>query len=827
MIPRIFLALSLWVTAVPSIASAHQVRNTRDHEQNDYYAVHLDGSTSPRDFASHLNLRYEGEVGALDGHHVFSAPRHIADVVDDAVEELKWRRRKREVDTERHILDGVLLNQKQALRQRLFKRSALPVVESPSKRVIVDYAGSLGIKDPIFGDQWHLHNPIQVGNDLNVTGVWMEGITGKNATVCIIDDGLDLDSDDLKDNYFAAGSYDFNDKSDEPKPRLSDDRHGTRCAGEVAAVRNNVCGVGVAYESRVSGVRILSKPISDIDEAESVTFGFQDNDIYSCSWGPPDDGRTMEGPGILIRRAFVTAVQKGRQGKGTIYVFAAGNGASNGDNCNFDGYTNSIYSITVGAIDKMNQHPYYSEQCSAQLVVTYSSGAGEAIHTTDVGKDTCTRGHGGTSAAGPLAAGVYALVLEQRPDLTWRDMQYLTILTAQPFYDGSQPEEWQDTALGRRFHHQYGYGRLDAYAIVDLAKSWEVVNPQAWFHSPWIHVRHGLPQGDQGLASSFDVTEDMLKDANFERVEHITVTMNVPHQRRGDLSVELHSPTGLVSYLSVDRPRDDAAVGYVDWTFMSVVHWGESGVGTWTIIVKDRHVNEFAGTFQDWKLRLWGESIDADKQGLLPMPLPGDDSDHDDDPSTVTASPDTTSVGGSPVTSVPGNPTDHIDRPSKPSSAGAPPSDAPEASGIIGADPSASPSAVPDSSFLPSPFPTFGVSKKTQIWIYAAMGLIVAFVIGLCIALVVIRWRKRRNPRDVYEFDVLPDEEESGEREGMIARRGKGRRRRAGELYDAFAGESEEELFSEEDEEPYQDEKVELSDAEEDSSEGSGSRARG
>lgn len=82
---------------------------------------------------------------------------------------------------------------------------------------------------------------------------------------------------------------------------------------------------------------------------------------------------------MLIRRAMLQAVQKGRDGLGSIYVFASGNGDINGDNCNFDGYTNSIYSITVGAVDRAGMHPYYSEHCSAHLVVTYSSGSSDAI----------------------------------------------------------------------------------------------------------------------------------------------------------------------------------------------------------------------------------------------------------------------------------------------------------------------------------------------------------------------------------------------------------------------------------------------------------------
>jgi kexin len=268
---------------------------------------------------------------------------------------------------------------------------------------------------------------------------------------------------------------------------------------------------------------------------------------------------------------MVNGVQNGREGLGSIYVFASGNGAQNEDNCNFDGYTNSIYSITVGAIDRKGAHPYYSEKCSAGLVVTYSSGSGDAIHTTDVGQNVCSNSHGGTSAAAPLAAGIFALVLQVRPDLSWRDMQYLAMDTAVPINLDSG--DWQDTAIGKKFSHTYGYGKLDSYAIVEAAKNWKKVKPQAWFYSPWIHVNQSIPQGDQGVAVGFEVTKEMLKEANLERVEHITVTMNVEHGRRGDLSVDLISPSKVVSHLSVTRKYDDSTDGYDDWTFMSVAHW--------------------------------------------------------------------------------------------------------------------------------------------------------------------------------------------------------------------------------------------------------------
>ncbi|CZR55454.1 probable KEX1 protease precursor [Phialocephala subalpina] len=779
------------------LASASNLR-ARNYDAQDYYVLHLDPTTPPAQVAVELGLTHEGKLGELEDHHIFSCHKQDDDVVHTALKER--RRRKRSIGGS-DLLDGVKFAQKQKMKARMEKRGiipprpagyAAPIEErqtSPEDAALIKQAAvatQLGILDPIFAEQWHLFNTVQIGHDVNVTDVWMQGITGHNATVAIVDDGLDMYSDDLKDNYFAEGSYDFNDNQLEPKPQLADDRHGTRCAGEVSAVKNNVCGVGVAWDSKIAGIRILSKLITDADEAIAMNYAFQKNQIYSCSWGPPDDGRSMDAPGILIKRAMLNAVQNGRGGLGSIYVFASGNGAANEDNCNFDGYTNSIYSITVGAIDRKGLHPYYSEKCSAQLVVTYSSGSGDAIHTTDVGTNACYSGHGGTSAAAPLAAGIFALVLQIRPDLTWRDMQYLVMQTALPI--DIDTGEWQTTSIGRKFSHTFGYGKIDSWATVEAAKTFKNVKPQAWFYSPWIHVNQAIPQGDQGLAVSFEVTADMLKAANLERLEHVTVTMNVDHTRRGDLSVELVSPDKIISHLAATRRLDTAPEGYDDWTFMSVVHWGESGIGTWTIIVKDTMVNEHNGTFVDWHLKLWGESIDASKATLLPMPSEHDDDNHDQVISTTTIAGATTSV--TPVstpTSMMANPTDHPDRPTKPKPSG---TTEDENTPTTSSSPAATTSA---SSWLPSFFPTFGGSSKKQIWIYGAAALILVFCSALGIYLYMARRKRlRNNPRDEWEFDLLEEDETEGLTGGGKKGAKKGGKRRAGELYDAFAAGSDE-----------------------------------
>ena len=60
-------------------------------------------------------------------------------------------------------------------------------------------------------------------------------------------------------------------------------------------------------------------------------------------------------------------------------VFASGNGRRHENQCNFDCYTNSIYSVIVGAVDHTGLHPTYSEVCAANMIVAYSSESGKNI----------------------------------------------------------------------------------------------------------------------------------------------------------------------------------------------------------------------------------------------------------------------------------------------------------------------------------------------------------------------------------------------------------------------------------------------------------------
>lgn len=67
---------------------------------------------------------------------------------------------------------------------------------------------------------------------------------------------------------------------------------------------------------------------------------------------------------------------QGRNRLGSIFVWASGNGGRDGDSCNCDGYTNSIYTLSIGSATENGLVPWYSEACSSTLAATYSSGSG-------------------------------------------------------------------------------------------------------------------------------------------------------------------------------------------------------------------------------------------------------------------------------------------------------------------------------------------------------------------------------------------------------------------------------------------------------------------
>ncbi|XP_074240974.1 proprotein convertase subtilisin/kexin type 4 isoform X3 [Saimiri boliviensis] len=405
--------------------------------------------------------------------------------------------------------------------------------------------------DPWFSKQWYMNSEAQP--DLNVLQAWGQGLSGRGVVVSVLDDGIEKDHPDLWANYDPLASYDFNNYDPDPQPRYSpsdENRHGTRCAGEVAAMANNgFCGVGVAFNARIGGVRMLDGPVTDAIEAQSLSLRPQYIHIYSASWGPEDDGRTVDGPGFLTREAFRQGVTKGRGGLGTLFIWASGNGGLHYDNCNCDGYTNSIYTLSVGSATRHGRVPWYSEACASTLTTTYSSGVASdpQIVTTDL-HHQCTDKHTGTSASAPLAAGMIALALEANPFLTWRDLQHLVVRASKPAH--LQAEDWRTNGVGRQVSHHYGYGLLDAGLLVDTARTWLATPPQM---KCTVRVQNSPIPILPVVYIRKNTSACAGRHNAIRSLEHVQVQLTLSYSRRGDLEIWLTSPMGTRSTLVAIR----------------------------------------------------------------------------------------------------------------------------------------------------------------------------------------------------------------------------------------------------------------------------------
>jgi proprotein convertase subtilisin/kexin type 5 len=475
--------------------------------------------------------------------------------------------------------------------------------------------------DPLFKEQWYLNGGAKDGLDMNLAPAWKKGYTGKGVVVSILDDGIQTNHPDLAQNYDPLASTDINGNDDDPMPQDNgDNKHGTRCAGEVAAVAyNQFCGIGVAYNSSIGGVRMLDGVVNDAVEARALGLNPEHIDIYSASWGPEDDGKTVDGPGPLARRAFIYGVTSGRKGKGSIFVWASGNGGRHTDSCNCDGYTNSIFTLSISSATQGGYKPWYLEECSSTLATTYSSGTpghDKSVATVDMDArlrpdHICTVEHTGTSASAPLAAGICALALEANPSLTWRDMQYLVVLTSR-----SPPLEkesgWVTNGVGRKVSHKFGYGLMDAGALVTLAEKWTTVPPQHICKSQEL-VEDRQIDAAYGTTLNFhmdvDACSNSLNEVHF--LEHVQCKISLRFFPRGNLRIVLVSPMGTTSTLLFERPRDVVSSNFDDWPFLSVHFWGERAEGRWTLQIinaGNRHVNQ-PGVLKKWQLIFYGTSV--------------------------------------------------------------------------------------------------------------------------------------------------------------------------------------------------------------------------
>ncbi|KAF7648556.1 hypothetical protein LDENG_00155090 [Lucifuga dentata] len=544
-----------------------------------------------------LLLDVFGQIGSLEDHYHF----HHSRVVRRAAFSFKGPHSFIHMDPEVHWA-----------QQQLIKPRVKRNIQSASN-----------FNDPKWSNMWYIHCTDQNSrcrSDMNIMAAWQRGYSGKNVVVTILDDGIEKNHPDLVQNYDQLASYDVNGNDHDPTPRYdssNENMHGTRCAGEVAAAANNShCIVGVAYNSHIGGIRMLDGDVTDIVEAKSLGIRPGYIDIYSASWGPNDDGKTVDGPGPLTKQALEQGIKKGRKGLGSIFVWASGNGGLQGDHCSCDGYSSSIYTISISSTTENGNKPWYLEACSSIMATTYSSGEfyDRKIVTTDL-RQRCTDGHTGTSVSAPIVAGIIALSLEANLLLTWRDVQHLLVKTSRPVH--LKADDWKTNAAGHRVSHLYGFGLVDAEAMVVEAKNWRRIPPQhTCTRTPERSTRY--IHAGQTLNSSIVTSGcSQLADQHVAYLEHVVVKVLIVHPRRGDLELSLTSPSGTRTQLLAKRLFDSSNEGFRNWEFMTVHFWGERAEGRWTLEVTDSpsqlHNPEVWGSLKEWTLILYGTSENPER----------------------------------------------------------------------------------------------------------------------------------------------------------------------------------------------------------------------
>lgn len=333
--------------------------------------------------------------------------------------------------------------------------------------------------DPFFADQWAIDNSGQSGGtpgaDMKVDEAWAFTTGREDIKIAVIDEGVELNHPDLVNNLLPG--YDATGSGTNGGPVTPTASHGTKVAGLIAAEANNTIGIaGVAYNCSLIPVSIdivTNSGFDPIETADAINWAWDDGeaDVLCNSWGTAT-------PSSLIDAAIVNAITWGRQGLGSVVLFAAGN-----ENDNMVSYPASLSTtIAVGATDMCDTRLDPSPCDGSSIGGGSNRGVGldfvapgHKIKTTDLNGGYID--FGGTSAATPHAAGVAALMLSVNPCLSYTDVKRILELTCdKPVYVSSWTDDpiCYSSASGRphgTWNNEMGYGRINAYRALQYASS--------------------------------------------------------------------------------------------------------------------------------------------------------------------------------------------------------------------------------------------------------------------------------------------------------------------------------------------------------------------
>jgi kexin len=522
--------------------------------------------------------------------------------------------------------------------------------------------------DPLYVDQWNLKNTGQAGatgvlgtasEDINVEPAWTANHKGLGVRIAIVDDGLEIAHEDLASNVAANGtSHNFDvtantpsdsDPTNDPTDKTSG--HGTACAG-IAAARdlNGLGGRGVAPRANLVGYNLLQNSTTS-NEGIAMTLNAPTVYVSSNSWGAADGLGVLAAPTQTWRDAITTGLTTGRVvggvAKGTVYLWAAGNGnvsdAKPVDNSNYDGQANYRGVMAVAAVNDQGKKSSYSEQ-GANVWVSAPGGEFCNTHTITTVDRTGAVGHNpptaqeltygyveystsvvplqnytkcmnGTSSATPTVAGVVALVMEANPLLTWRDVRVLLATWARK--NDSTDAGWYQTGGTTQYHFnpKYGFGVVDAGASVAHAASWTLLPAEKTYTPTATAMNVPIAIPDNNTTGVFSTITVPINASGIGSIEFIDITFSASnHPYAGDLTITLTSPSGKTSTLAATHlclnssgtaATATCSPAYNAWRFGDASHLGESVDGTWTLTVKDLSAQD-TGTFQSWSLKFYG-----------------------------------------------------------------------------------------------------------------------------------------------------------------------------------------------------------------------------
>lgn len=309
------------------------------------------------------------------------------------------------------------------------------------------------VTDSHFTDQWGLPT-------MNACDAWDISTGDTSVTIAIIDQGVNQLHVEFTNtqfvNYYNCYLYDST-------SYVAYGDHGTQIAGIIAANHNADQIAGVAPLCKIMPI---NHPLSMEDSvsaqfASGISWAYTHGaDIINCSWGDKNGKYYACLHSALLESSISDALTLGRNGKGSVVIFAAGNQASN--NLDYPAYVFSDI-LTVGAINQSYSR-YHMSSMGSELDVMAPG--------TDIYSTLLTGGYGsssGTSLAAPYAAAIAGLMLSVNPFLTQNDV--VDIIESKAQKVGSYSYTPQSGRPNGNWNYEMGYGLVDAYASVVEARN--------------------------------------------------------------------------------------------------------------------------------------------------------------------------------------------------------------------------------------------------------------------------------------------------------------------------------------------------------------------